>query len=76
MMFTKSYTKVKLFATGCAKEADEMINRVNEFIKDKEVIDIKYSASIYEVNNGFQKDINASDRILVIYKDTPNTTNE
>jgi hypothetical protein len=75
-MFTKSYTKVKLFATECAKEADDMINSVNEFIKDKEVIDIKYSASIYEVNNGFQKDINASDRILVIYKDTPNTTNE
>lgn len=85
MTVTRCCPKIKIFATSTAEEIEDLIDTVNDFIKDKEVIDIKYTASIYETKSGLQTEINATDRILVIYKDTypekikidtPNTTNE
>lgn len=53
--------KVELFAGNPA----DVVNAVNEFIKDKKVIDIKYQAVFCQTK--VQNIIN--DRVLVVYEE-------
>ena len=64
--------KIKLFS-GTSKEKIEQ--DVNQFIRDKEVFDIKYSS--HYIPNSFGKNGNpvktiCVDRVLVIYKEGEN----
>ena len=40
-------------------------NRVNDFIKDKDVVDIKLTSFTYAENN----EVYAADRVLVVYEE-------
>lgn len=62
-------TKIKLFADD---NGFALIEGVNEFIKDKHVIDIKYQSNIYSSKfngNGTPANVNCNDRILVVYEE-------
>ena len=66
--------KVKVFA--CSNAAD-LERAINDFIKDKKVIDIKFQSLHYatkynEKGNPCESDIN--DRVLVIYEEMPPDT--
>lgn len=56
-------TKVKMFWTI---DADGLERSINEFISDKELVDIKYSSVLVNLPNGGTA---ISDRAMVIYKE-------
>ena len=60
-------TKVHIIADDDAIKVQDAVNR---FIKDKEVIDIKYQAVVYQTRDGYGPTVNHSnDRVLIIYKE-------
>ena len=61
-------TKIKIFASDSAYEVERM---VNDFIKDKKVVDIKYSNVLYHTNYGSYVPLNncINDRVLIIYEE-------
>lgn len=61
-------TKVKILAYSDAKVLRE---KVNDFIKDKDVVDIKFSSLCIPtmVKNGIPTNMVINDRVLIIYKE-------
>lgn len=62
-------TKICMFA---GDDALTLQNHVNNFIKDKKVIDIKYQSCVYSSefrSNGTPANIHVNDRIIVIYEE-------
>lgn len=61
-------SKIKLFTTN---NMGEMERWVNEFIKDKAIVDIKFSSVIFydEFRNGLPSRVTTNDRVMVIYNE-------
>lgn len=67
-------TKVKIFSVS---DAVMLADVINEFIKDKKVVDIKYQAVIFydEFNrNGTPQTVGINDRAMVIYEEPDEET--
>ena len=62
--------KIKLFADNDHLALEE---KINNFIKDKTVLDIKYDSNLfhssYNTQTGIPKDIVVNDRALIIYEE-------
>lgn len=61
--------KIKIFSRYSLSELEQM---VNNFIKDKEVIDIRYQS--YSVctkynGNGIPKETKCVDRVMIVYRE-------
>lgn len=65
-------TKVYIICSG---DAMDFQNSINEFIKDKDVVDIKYTAVLAPTrydSSGRISNYNTYDRCLIIYKEKEN----
>ena len=62
--------KIKLFADNDHLALEE---KINNFIKDKTVFDIKYDSNLfhssYNTQTGIPKDIVVNDRVLILYEE-------
>lgn len=62
--------KIKIF---CGDDRVSLENTINEFIKDKNIIDVKYKpltyATQYDTRVGYPTNITVHDRVLIIYKE-------
>lgn len=62
-------TKISLFRRN---KSEDLARDVNDFIKDKKVIDIKHQADIVNLsyyNNGIPKNTAFYDTVLVVYEE-------
>ena len=59
-------TFVKIFHSN--NDPETLERRINEFIKDKKVIDIKYSISSYAMCNEYSSTEGTDYSVLLIYK--------
>lgn len=61
-------TKVEIFASNDRKK---LIERVNDFIKDKDVVDIKFNSICVPtiIQSGIITEMAVNDRALIIYKE-------
>ena len=62
----KMRTFIKIF--NADKDTEILESEINEFIKDKEIIDIKYSISSYAMCNEYSSTEGTDYSILLIYK--------
>lgn len=61
-------TKVKILADI---DMNALVERINDFIKDKDVVDIKFTTVCYPVQtvNGLPSKLAINDRALIIYRE-------
>ena len=59
-------TFVKIFHSN--NDTEELEKRINEFTKNKEIIDIKYSISTYILNEKYHTNGGTDHSVLLIYK--------
>ena len=60
-------TKVQVITTN---DPLELQNAINRFIKDKEIIDIKYQPILYHTRDAYMQPCGViHDRVLIIYKE-------
>ena len=59
-------TFIKIF--NADKDTGILESEINEFIKDKEIIDIKYSISSYSMCNEYSSTEGTDYSVLLIYK--------